>query len=493
MRRIVWMFAGLALCLAVCLAAGTAAAQPAQPAQPSGQPAQPAQAPGQVSAPASQAPGQALSLAEAERVALGQSPELAISRKSVDVSQRRLKGARAQRLPRLSVESNVFLWNKEIALDLGAAAPGTPPPDCMMNPMDPRCQPSDPLVVRGQVTSTTTVTLVQPLTSQFALGELVEIEEAGVSASKEDYRSAELEVGYRATDGYLLVLLAESGREVAAQRAAQFEAQLARARVLVEGGVLQPVDAMRLEAALSAAQRDLITAESQVRLAKNGLILALGVSPGTSVEVRDDLPPEPKAPPATVSDAVATAADKRPDLRAATFRAAQAESGAAASKAALIPTVAAIGTYQHAEGGGVLAEKDSAFVGLTLQWNVWDWGTTFQSYKAAELQAVQAEMAAARAVDRVRVEVAAAASDAQSAYQALAVVRVGLAAAEEAFRIQNDRFNEGVATTTDLLDAQTEVTQARLGYASARYSYFRALASLARATGQLPSALLSAI
>jgi outer membrane protein TolC len=331
------------------------------------------------------------------------------------------------------------------------------------------------------------------LTGQIAMGEAVEIERAGVLASNEEFRSAELEVGYRATDGYLLVLLAQAGQEVAAQRVAQFEAQLARARVLVEGGVLQPVDAMRLEAALSSAQRDLITAESQVRLAKNGLILALGVSPDTSVEVRDDLPAEPKAPPASVNDAVATATDKRPDLRAQTFRAAQAESGATASKAALLPNVAAIGTFQRSEGGGLLAEKNSAFVGLTLQWNVWDWGTTFQSYKAAELQAVQAEMAAARAVDRVRVEVSAAASDAQSTYQALAVVRVGLAAAEEAFRIQNDRFNEGVATTTDVLDAQTEVTQARLGYASARYSYFRALASLARATGQLPSALLSAI
>jgi outer membrane protein len=478
MRRTVWMFAGLALCLAAGTAAAQPAAQPAQPAaqpgQPTAQPVQPAQAPGQVSAPASQAQAQALSLAEAERVALHQSPELAISKKSVDVSQRRLKGARAQRLPRLSIESNVFLWNKELSFALG------PPP-------------AEPAVVRGQVTSTTTVTLVQPLTSQIAMGELVEIEQAGVLASHEEFRSAELEVGYRATDGYLIVLLAQSGQEVAAQRVAQFEAQLARARVLVEGGVLQPVDAMRLEAALSSARRDLITAESQVRLARNAFILALGVSPDTSVEVRDDLPAEPKAPPASVNDAVATATDKRPDLRAQNLRAAQAESGATASKAALLPTVAAIGTYQRSEGGGLLAEKNSAFVGLTLQWNVWDWGTTYQSYKAAELQAVQAEMAAARAVDRVRVEVSAAASDAQSAYEALAVVRVGLAAAEEAFRIQNDRFNEGVATTTDVLDAQTEVTQARLGYASARYSYFRALASLARATGQLPSALLSAI
>jgi outer membrane protein TolC len=459
------MFVGLG----AWLAAGTAAAQAPTPAQPA--PAQPGQVQpqSQPTAQPGQAPGQALTLADAERLALRQSPELAISQKTVEVGSRRVKAARAQRLPRLSVESNLLLWDKEIAI-----------------PFMPQ-----PVVIRGQITSTTTVTLAQPLTPLIAIGKLIDIEEAGRSASEAELQGAQVDVAFRATDGYLIVLLAQAGQQVSAQRVAQVEAQLARARALVEGGVLQPVDVMRLEVALAAAQRDLITAESQVRLARGSLILALGLSADAAVDVQDDLPPEPQPPPAAAGEAMT--ADQRADVRAMTFRASQAESGASATKAGLYPVVAAIGSFQHSEGGGSLQAGDSFFAGLTLQWNVWDWGQTWQNYKAAEIQAVQADLAATRMVDVVRVQVAAASSDAQSAYQALAVTRTGLAAAEEAYRIQNDRFSEGVATTTDVINAEIEVTQARLGYASARYAYFRALASLARVTGQMPSALLSAI
>ena len=64
--------------------------------------------------------------------------------------------------------------------------------------------------------------------------------------------------------------------------------------------------------------------------------------------------------------------------------------------------------------------------------------------------------------------------------------------AEEAFRIQRERFNEGALSATDLLDAETEVARSRLGYANARYEYYIALVALARATGQLPDAVMAA-
>ena len=423
-----------------------------------------------------------LSLGEAEQIALGQSPELAMAQKGVDGARARLAATRALRLPRVTLEANVLVWNEELSFVV-------PTPSMTM----PGEFELTPVTVRGQTTASATLSVAQPLTQQIALGKLVDVEEAGVAAAKEDQGGARVEVAYRVADGYLVVLLAEAAKEIAGLRAAQFEAQLARARVLVDGGVLQPVDAMRLEAALAAAQREVIVATSQARQAMGGLVLALGLPPDTVVQVRDDLPDEPKALGMGVDEAVAMASERRPDMRALAHRAEQARSGAGAAKAGLLPELVAVGSYQHNEGGGTFQSADAWFAGLNLQWNVWDWGNTWHGYEEAEAKAAQARMAAERMGDRVHVEVSATALDAQSAYDALAVARTGLAAAEEAFRIQNDRFSEGVATTTDLLDAQTEVTQARLGYASARYAYFRALAALARATGQVPSALLSAL
>jgi outer membrane protein TolC len=156
----------------------------------------------------------------------------------------------------------------------------------------------------------------------------------------------------------------------------------------------------------------------------------------------------------------------------------------------LLPAVSALGTYQHTTGFGPFQPENSWFVGLSLSWNLWDWGSTWNSYKAAAYQADQASLVANRMVDSLKVDVRRRAREARAAYEALDVARAGLAASEEAFRIQEARFGEGATTTTELLAAETEVSQARIGNATARNAYFVKLAELARATGQLPDALL---
>jgi len=57
------------------------------------------------------------------------------------------------------------------------------------------------------------------------------------------------------------------------------------------------------------------------------------------------------------------------------------------------------------------------------------------------------------------------------------------AAAEEGYRIRNVGFKEGVSTGIELLDAEHQLTQARLGKANANFDYEIQKARLARACG----------
>ncbi|HET6613175.1 MAG TPA: TolC family protein, partial [Kofleriaceae bacterium] len=161
-----------------------------------------------------------------------------------------------------------------------------------------------------------------------------------------------------------------------------------------------------------------------------------------------------------------------------------------AARIGLFPQIAAIATVQESGGGGAFAEPFSWFVGLQASWNIWTWGREWKAVDAAGIRATQAALAADRLADRVAVEARNQARTARAAHDAIAVASTGLAAAEEAYRIQQARYAEGATTTTDLLSAETDVSRARIGYATARYSYMLELAKLARATGQLPSALL---
>lgn len=418
-----------------------------------------------------------LTLSGAVRVALEDSPDLAISAKSIDASRARLTADRRRRLPALTLKSTALYWNEQLAFDLTAG---------MMTP--PGTEPQL-FVARERFTTATDLTAVLPLSAQAFIGNLVAGDRADLRAVEATHEAGRLELASGVARTYLNVLLARSTRDIAQTRTTLVQAQLDRARVLVEEGVLGRVDVMRLEAALAAARRQAITAASDAASAEDSLNLLMGLPDGAGLELVDDLPAA-TAPPLDAATAVQLASRRRPELRVARARAEQARYGATVQKARMFPNIAALGTVQHNTGGGPFAPENAWYVGLSLDWSVWDFGVTYNQYKALGHQATQASMAADRTADRLRLEVRKSVRDARAAYEALDVARAGLAASEEAFRIQEARFQEGATTTTELLSAETEVTQARVGFATARYAYFMQLAVLAQATGQLPDALL---
>jgi len=410
-----------------------------------------------------------LRLGGAVEMALGRSPDLAISEEGVEAARHRVTSMKRKRLPAVSVESSVLYWDQ--ALELSVA-------------------PGMSLTVRERTTTASSATARLPLSPQLVLTHVIAVEKNGLRATEEDHAARRLEVATNVASAYLGVLLARATNQIAQQRTQLVQAQLERARTLKEGGVLGQVDVMRLEAALAAARRQAITSASEAESAEDSLVLAIGLPEGMKIELVDELPAQVSAAPMSPDEAVRQAVRRRPELRAARARADQARSGARVQMADLFPNVSALGTVQHNTGNGPFLPENAWFIGLQLNWNLWDWGSTWHGYKAASHQADQASMAADRMAAALRVEVRRSARQARAAYDALDVARAGLAAAEEAFRIQEARFQEGATTTTELLQAETEVVEARVGYANARHAYFLQLAALARATGQLPDALL---
>lgn len=419
-----------------------------------------------------------LSFAEAEASALETSTAIAIADRGVEAAELGLDSTRSLRLPRVSLESNLLVWDEALVFDI--SIPGMEPPPGME---------IDPITVRDRITSTTTISVAEPLSTQFVLSDAIGLSEYEVEVAEEERRGAKISAAYEASDAYIKVLLARASVEIAATRVKQISAQLSRVEVLVTEGVAEPVDALRLQTALAGARADVIKAESNAQLAMGLLGLATGLPPLTQIEVTDDFPAEPGPPPLSVADSVVTAQNTRTELSVLRMRTEQAKLGANIEKAKLVPNILAVASFTHNEGMGTLQPKNAWFVGLTLSWDLWDWGGNWNAHKAAKANAEKLELSQVQVRDGIRIQVGVTAADTYSHYELLDVTRTGVTAAAEAFRIQKDRYEEGAATTTDLLDAEAELANAKLAHATARYAYFGSLVELARVTGQLPSAL----
>jgi outer membrane protein len=397
--------------------------------------------------------------------AASDSPDIAIAAEGVKSTGSRVESAKALRLPRLHVDANAMYWDKELSIAFAPGVPGA--------------------VVRDQLTTGVTVVLVQPLSGLLVIDKMIGLEQDGQAAASFELDATKLDAATRAAEAYLRLLQAQALRDVAHKSVAQLDAQLERARALQKAGTFGDADVLRIEAARDSVKQGLVKAEAGVETAERGLALSLGLPDGTRLSVTDDLPQSLPPIPWTQDEAVAAARAQRPELKAASKHVEQAEGGRKIAWSNYLPNINAIGEYQYT-GGQKFQPENAYFVGVTLSWDLWDWGHTGATVDEAAHKKRQAQLAADTIDQKVAFDARRRWLEAKSSRDALELAQSALKSAEEAYRIESVRSQQGAATATDVLDAETEVARARANYAVSRYDYFIALVDLARAVGVLP-------
>jgi outer membrane protein len=133
--------------------------------------------------------------------------------------------------------------------------------------------------------------------------------------------------------------------------------------------------------------------------------------------------------------------------------------------------------------GTQLSPANAAYVGVKAQWAVWEWGASYYRRKAAVAEAAAATYAATDQQRRIEAEIASDLAQATAAMAAVTVAEQTIESAEEAYRVTKASLQAGTATTTDLLDAQAALTQARLNLTRAQYEDALTRVTLKRGLG----------
>jgi outer membrane protein TolC len=178
----------------------------------------------------------------------------------------------------------------------------------------------------------------------------------------------------------------------------------------------------------------------------------------------------------------------RPERRALEDRAEAAQARSAAARASRRPQFGVNAGYDYARPNPRIFPRNGAWadswdISLNGTWTVWDGGRR----RAEEAEATAAARAAqARVGDfdrQVTLEITQRRLDVESSRAAIATAGDGVRSAMEAHRVVRERFAAGVATSTDVLDAETALLQAELDRTRALANARIADARLLRALG----------
>lgn len=293
------------------------------------------------------------------------------------------------------------------------------------------------------------------------------------------------EIVFRVVSAYYGVLLADKELEVSEQSAKTAQAIMDRSQARFDSGLAVESDLLTAKVHMAERQQEVIRARNNLEIARAQLNTAMGMPVESPFQLSEGLA-EHALPVPTVQDVEKQALTNRPDLkRVASEEAAQRQSVAIA-KSSFGPRVNAFAGWEMdnptflAGGGG-----NNWLGGIEVQLDIFQGGA-----KRAELsrqQALEEKIAAMKqaAGDAVRLEVRQAYYEMNATRQQIEVARAAIAQAQESLRINQNRYDNGLTTITDLLSAEEAARRTQSDYWEAIYRFHTSYANLELASGTL--------
>jgi outer membrane protein TolC len=295
------------------------------------------------------------------------------------------------------------------------------------------------------------------------------------------------ELVYQAVQAYFGVLLAQRQEQVAEDSLITAQAIESSSHARVESGMVVDSDLLSAQVVTSRRKQELIQRQDGLALARTQLALALGMPADTAYEPQEALA-ERQFPIATAVELESKALEKRPDLkRVESERRAQSKSISMA-KGALAPRLNVFGSWETDSPSPGWNGGNNWIAGAELQFDLFD-GDNKRAHIARE-KAVQERAAAMHDAyrDEIRLEVRKAYYEYDAARQQVEVARGAIAQADESLRINQNRYEGGLTTVSDLLGIEEAAHRAKADYWQAVYRVQTSYAGVELATGTLTPA-----
>ncbi len=289
------------------------------------------------------------------------------------------------------------------------------------------------------------------------------------------------QVEFDAKQGFYDVLLVSALVEVAAESVRTFERNLADAQQMYDVGMISNFEVLRAKTELGARESELVAARNALRLAEANLRRVLFLPEDTILELEASMDWRPSAVP--VETHVDQAIDNRPELRALRESIEAAKRQVRAVRGQYLPRVGVRAEYSNTEAD-TLAMLDGWTFSIGAEYDIYAGGRRRFDVLEARSRVTSLEHQLADLERLVELDVTQAHISIEDAMAKMESERGTVTLAEEGLRLAELRFQEGVGTQSEILDAELALTNARTALFNALREYAVANASLERATGR---------
>jgi len=412
--------------------------------------------------------GTPLTLENAIKSGLANSPKMAAVQSQVTASMARVSQARSGFFPRVDITESFNrttnpMWAFGTKLNQEVIS---------TEDFDP-ARLNDPDAINNFATSVSVTLPVYDQGKNWIGFSQARLDEKATSLSAERARQ---EVIADVVVAYLGVLLAGENVQVAEKTLETARAHDNVVRSRYESGLVVKSDVLRAKVRIAELEQERLQAQSQVEVARATLNAAMGAEIDEVFRLTTPLAGEAESP-GSLEQWISKALENRPDLKQIRFKETMAREEVKKAKAAHFPGFYLSGSYDiHSEDFSERA--DNYTLGAVMRLNLFSGlGLEAKVHEATanlrETQAMVRQMELG-----IRVETRQAFFMAQSAHQRIGVAEAAVAQAEEGLRIVRNRYESGIFTIVNLLDAEVALQQARTNCFRSLHDFKVAMAQL---------------
>ena len=289
---------------------------------------------------------------------------------------------------------------------------------------------------------------------------LAHAEELDAENSKEEVIENTIEAYINLYKANAVVKLYEENLIQAQQRVKDFTN-------LEKNGLLARNDLLKVQLQASNVELSLLDAKNNRELVNVNMDLMLGLSENT-ILAPDSTIINQTFSVGTLNEYVQSALKNRKDIEALGLRKQAADLSVKATRADRYPALALTGGYIAADVPKVLTITNAANVGVGVSYNLGSLWKNKAKVEQAEAQSRQLEATQELMNNNIRLQVNQAYLNWLSSQKKIEVYAKAVEQADENYRIVKNKYNNGLATVTDLIEADVLQLQSNLNYSIAK-------------------------
>ena len=421
---------------------------------------------------------QPITLNQAIELALRNNKDFQAARIALEKSEANLTSARAALFPSLSTEFD-FSRDNSAGTELQNALTTQNAANSPV-PITPNLQPESTTNAAGTVQLTYNI---------FTGGE----RSAQIEKAEKQLRSSRLQVEvtseqtrFSATDSYYALQGTDAQVAIAQASVEDASQSLRDARLLEQAGLGTRFDVLRAEGDLATANEALTRAISDQRTARRRLVQVLGVGQKVELTAAD---PITEAGDWTIplDKSIVQAYKNRAELEQQLLQVDIYEQDRFIALSAIQPKVDFLANYNYQNNfNNSVGLVDGYSFAARVRWTFFDGGRAFAEARKADRDMDTAQTEFGKQRDQIRFDVEESYYTLTSTKENISSTRTNVTRFEEALRLARLRFQAGVGTQTDVINAQRDLANARGRYLQAIIGYNQALNKLQRAVSNLP-------